>query len=273
MEYEEFLTKLGLDTSVVKKVLDTKLDEKLIKKSYSLIMKHVFVFRLYLAIQAKKLKISTRFLCLCIYLKVAYMQYTLNLFNMSTEEYFLQFRDIKLWLDEYYEQTGEYGIKAFRWISRSLSGKVMRIGRLQFGIHHVHVMPFFKFSIKKRNILSIHIPKDGKLCYDDVIISFKDAIKKFNTTEIYCTSWLLDKNLRKFINQDSNIIKYQNLFDVKFRVRSKQALIRTFGRGVSKYEDFPENTSLQKKLKEYVIGGGKTYIGYGVLRKDFSEIA
>ena len=79
-----------------------------------------------------------------------------------------------------------------------------------------------------------------------------------------CESWLLSPNILSLLPKESNIRKFQKLFDVKninygFAQASERVLNEAYTRG--------QNSSLYLKLKDYVKENGDPGIGYGVYKK------
>lgn len=84
-----------------------------------------------------------------------------------------------------------------------------------------------------------------------------------------CESWLLSKEIANMLDENSNILKFQKLFDIK---RSKDGIddVLNFVFKIKKcknYDELSESTKLQKAIKEYLINGGVIYKGYGELKK------
>ena len=128
------------------------------------------------------------------------------------------------------------------WGTYFINVKIIEIGRLQY--------EFYNGNIK------IHIPKGDKLIYKSIITSLensKDYITKyFNIYKYnyYCDSWLLSSSLKGILNEDSNILKFQSLFEIR---DGKTCIddILNFVFEVNDEKDFTkliEETSLQKKL-------------------------
>lgn len=127
--------------------------------------------------------------------------------------------------------------------------------------------------------IKIHIPTGDKLLIDNVKNSiesskkyilkyFKDKIKQ---DYIYCCkSWLLSRQLINILNKDSNILKFQKLFYSLAQIEDKSDFINFIFNesNCSDYTKLPENTYLQRKIKEKLLQNTKLYIGFGVLKYD-----
>ena len=94
---------------------------------------------------------------------------------------------------------------------------------------------------------------------------YRTAKKFFDGySEFDCESWILSPNILSLLSKESNIRKFQKLFDVKninydFAQASERVLNEAYSRG--------QNSSLYQKLKEYVKENGDPGIGYGVYKK------
>ena len=87
----------------------------------------------------------------------------------------------------------------------------------------------------------------------------------FQVTEYDKHIW--ETELKDFLPEGSNILKFQEMFDMDPEA--------TPGNGVKLWvfknpklppEEYPENTSLQKKLKRFFLDGGEFLEGKGFLR-------
>lgn len=120
--------------------------------------------------------------------------------------------------------------------------------------------------------VALHIPADAALTKEDTDIFFKEAYKFLE--EINCEykaitigSWLMDAQLEEILKETSNILDFQRRFR-KIGVKSQ-------GNSVFKFvfkkpdlnfeiKDLPEDTSLQRKIKEMYMNNRAIYevIGY-----------
>lgn len=182
------------------------------------------------------------------------------------------FYDITIWCEECHRKYGFYGIEEAQWVANSILMKLFRLGRLQFEPHvltEVIEGEFVKLS-EGSKVLNVHIPAGEKMDYEECMKSFKAAEEFFGDTyEAYmCDSWLLSPVLKEFLPETSNIIRFQNLFHV-FEVNHNfpQGEERIFKDVRIDKENYPENSSLQKKAKEYILSGKDLGIGVGVFYK------
>ena len=82
----------------------------------------------------------------------------------------------------------------------------------------------------------------------------------------FCRSWLLSPNVSQCLNPDSKIIAFENVFH-RYPIQStgKELMAFLFRMSPDNYEDLPEETSLQRKIKRIYLDGGYIYAGAGVI--------
>ena len=167
-------------------------------------------------------------------------------------------KDINLWLDNYYTQYGEYGLAEFEWLFYHYTGDLFNLGRLQFRIEKARdYIPSGKY------VIETHVPQGKPLDIEECIKSFdraKEFFKDCSPQYFMCESWLLNPNLEKILDSNSNIVKFNKLWN-KAPIpsdNSAQAIERVFGFGytIDDIDKFPETSSLQRALKSYLKEGG-----------------
>lgn len=129
---------------------------------------------------------------------------------------------------------------------------------------------------KDEKTISLHIPSDANLQKEAVAESIHDFFEfreKFFPdwvdAKIYCESWMLSPALREFMDENSNILQFQNLFiEEKTDYNSMAVLDWVFPGYHIVSEDLPENTSLQRKMKRYLLQDGKIGWTMGYLKED-----
>ena len=117
----------------------------------------------------------------------------------------------------------------------------------------------------------MHIPEGEPLLDEECGKSFAEADRFFGPeyTMYDCESWLLSPKLQKLLKQQSNILKFQNRFEVeKIIYPFCQAEERVFGEIREDKENYPEQTSLQRAVKQLVMTGEDVGIGYGVIYRN-----
>ena len=121
-------------------------------------------------------------------------------------------------------------------------------------------------------IVSVHIPTGGPLnpqeCNNDLKIGAEIIKRCFSDFKaFYCSSWLLDPQLKRIIGKETNLTAFADRF-VRFPVKSS-------GNEVFEYVfnlhsavppcELKTTTSLSKSLKEHFLSGGYIYGAAGVI--------
>lgn len=184
-------------------------------------------------------------------------------------------RDIDIWCANNKNQ----GLHNAGWIKNHLQLNLFRLGRLQFQMYTVPSMLPYASVLPckgKAQVVNIHIPQGEKLDKEQCIVSLLEAnlffakyFPDYTYTYYFCESWLLyDKN-REFMEENSNILRFQSLFDIVYsKANDSQAIERIFGKRKLWKQQYAEQTSLQCRAKQYMLSGGNLGFGVGVISKD-----
>ena len=126
------------------------------------------------------------------------------------------------------------------------------------------------------DVLSVHIPKNGKMTPEAVDDAFARAETFFaryypekNFRAYVCSSWLLDTDLRQLLPAEANIIRFQSRFRTVLAGANGYSLYwHVFGveHFAPPVELVPQN-SFQAALREFVLSGNSLYNGYGYILK------
>lgn len=203
------------------------------------------------------------------YLKLALDTYEKYMENGYADKiYDDTFYDITIWCMECYRKHGVYGLEELWWLGQSVKMKLFRLGRLQFEPILTERDMKGKDRIIKAGtkVLNVHIPSGEPLRIEACQESFRQAKEFFEEeSPVYvCDSWLLSPHLKEILPETSNIIRFQNLFEItSVSYKYPQAEQRIFGEVLEDKHQYSENTSLQRKAKEYVLSGRDLGIGAG----------
>lgn len=184
------------------------------------------------------------------------------------------FYDITIWCRECCRKHGVYGLDELWWLGQSVKMELFRLGRLQFEPILV------KKDMKGREqtiqagtkALNVHIPEGEPLEMEACRESFGRAAEFFGKEyQVYvCDSWLLSPHLKEVLPETSNIIRFQKLFEITdVGYQYPQAEQRIFGEILEDKRQYPENTTLQKRAKEYVLSGRDLGIGVGFIDESY----
>ena len=247
-DVSEFINTITMDETEYKKYkklfyVDFMLFLKSIKSKED---KYLFSLKLYICLAAENYDVLIKRL----YEKESVL--TDNGLNPETV-YFDTISDIRIWQEVHKRKTGKIGLSELYWVANCVKGDLYRFGRLQFE------------PDKSTDIVHIHIPEDKSLDVNECINNINLANEFFDRYSGFdCESWILSPNILSLLPKESNIRKFQALFDVQhikydFEQASERVLNEAYSRG--------QNSSLYHKLKEYVKEKGDPGIGYGVYKK------
>lgn len=165
---------------------------------------------------------------------------------------------------EHMDSYGFYGFHRESWTTRQVSCTLLRIGQMEYEMKTVDGVKMVAF----------HIPTDVDLRPEVLRPSVKEGIAElfrlfpdYADATVYCQSWLMSPLLKDFLPEGSNILKFQEMFDMEPEgIPSKLLLTWVFKNPKLPPEDYPEDTSLQRKLKKFFLEGGEFLDGRGYLR-------
>lgn len=150
---------------------------------------------------------------------------------------------------------GHYAFTWAWWFVRQLAMQEFRIGELEF-----------EFVEAKERFISIHIPGDVDFAPEKVQKTFEEYrsfLKKFFPEWIgvswRCESWMLSPALEQLLDENSNVLQFNHLFEVESVDYDSMAVLDWVYPGESQedLQSLSENTSLQKKMKQFLLDGGK----------------
>jgi hypothetical protein len=121
-------------------------------------------------------------------------------------------------------------------------------------------------------IAGIHIPRGANLSEEVMRCGLSDALTmtrkhypEYNAKAVYCASWMIDPQLEKFLGAESKIVSFTKKFTTFPRRDYGGAIFGfVFPRKPDDYNDLPEDTSLQRKMKAHYLSGKFVYSPAGV---------
>lgn len=158
--------------------------------------------------------------------------------------------------------TGEEKFDREWWTWRQTGGRLLRIGQLEYEL------------VPGEKVVSLHIPSDAVFTPENVDTSLAQARKLLSViypdyagADYVCDSWLLSPELGKLLPTGSNILSFQKRFRItKVELEPRDYLGWLFRvKGDVPVEDLPETTSLQRRVKQHLLSGGKIGIAWGVM--------
>ncbi len=124
------------------------------------------------------------------------------------------------------------------------------------------------------SMLDIHIPKDGKMELDACRDSILNALRFFETyfpekpvSVIHLCTWFLDPQLQRLLPPESNIVRLQREFYLLPvpGADDRMCLERVFGSADIDIESAPEDSSLRRAVKRFMLGGGRMRESRGLI--------
>lgn len=123
-------------------------------------------------------------------------------------------------------------------------------------------------------LVRIHIPRSGDFDRQTILDSYRQAKEVFKTSypdfpfkAFLCTSWLMSPDLRSILKPTSNILGFQDTF-THIPFSSSGRLVFSFvfpgcANDPASYSQLPEDTSLQRAVKQRYLAGDYIRDGAG----------
>lgn len=164
---------------------------------------------------------------------------------------------------EYQKTFGCCGFDRGWWTGRQLSQRLFRIGELEFEILR-----------GEEPRVSIHIPSDADLTPEKPLLACREADTFLRRqghavpeSAWECSSWLLSPDLPRFLSAGSRLLAFQALFDITVANEDDRSYRQwLFQDARLEPKDFPENTSLQRSIKAFILSGNRFRSGCGRLK-------
>lgn len=181
--------------------------------------------------------------------------------------------------------------KSFKGICDSVVDNKILCGRMgtseyffwlrHYALGDLFMINDFQYEIKKHDgkaTIAIHIPEGTKLDVSQNLLSFKEALDFFETyypeleiSGFSCESWLLSKEIEEVMGRKTNISRFGDMFE-RYDINDidGDSAYRFVYKTTPPYpsiDELPENTTLQKRLKEYMRSGKKLYAYGGFISK------
>ena len=171
-------------------------------------------------------------------------------------------------IDECKEKTGRYDFDRPWWTHKQVSQVIYRIGELEYEF------------LEKEKLISIHIPSDAVLSKENLKESFSKLFNfvkqhkvEYTKSKVICDTWLLSLTLKELLPEQSKIRNFMDCFDIVcFNENNDSCFEWVFKCKHHKdFEQLPENTSLQKKVKQLMIQGKHIGSATGYLKEQYYE--
>lgn len=159
------------------------------------------------------------------------------------------------YINEHFESYGTFGFDRDFWTMRQLAARLFRLGTLEFELT----------EDRGEKTVHVHIPSDADLSPEARHRSYdmaQDFIARFfpdyGSAPFLCTSWLLSPALKECLPEGSKIRSFQDEYEVTDVFPEPDSFLTwVYKRPDIPVADLPEDTSLQRNLKKYLLAGGK----------------
>lgn len=184
--------------------------------------------------------------------------------------------DLKYKFDECLTNYEVYGTFVLWWFRRLLRASIFIIGKFNYEIVPFKYDRYEKdgFVVNKGDkVLNIHIPPGGGMDKESRLNSYQRAAKFYKEVlnieprAFVCSSWLLSSANREILPPTSNIVDFMGDFDI-IDEEERQTFPdawRIFGKA-SQFPpgEWPEDTTLRKGYKKWILDGKYATTAYGV---------
>ncbi len=177
---------------------------------------------------------------------------------------------------------GIVGIFVLWWYPQLFTGRRFILGRLEYEEFEFHFDAYRDILKKGDRVLKCHIPSSGSLPQESVVDSLKRAydfypeIRYNGILPVYCHSWLLYPPTAALYKPGSNLDGFFRDFEVlseeteDIGVNFWRVFNRPWTEGA--LANAPEDTSMQRNFKQYLLNGGKMGCGEAILLFDGEKI-
>jgi hypothetical protein len=125
-------------------------------------------------------------------------------------------------------------------------------------------------------VLQLHIPDGSPMAFDACGESFRQALAFFprhfpehRFRAFACSSWLLDAQLQDLLPSASNLVRFQReVYLLPAPGDGRSTLERVFGRVPERFDQAPQQTTLQRALVAHLAAGRHLRNGRCFLLRD-----
>lgn len=215
------------------------------------------------------------FMCLSKHLKKLYLEK-----GISEEIYHNSMLDLRYKLEECKLVKNIIGSFVAWWFPGFFDMTRFALGRLQFELSTYNGEEFIKDGKKLTKgdiVIGVHIPRSEtpitKEATDDAYSQaakfFKDQIPNGQIVFV-CHSWLLYSKTLEVFPKHSNTYRFIHEFTVTWDSHDKEGVYNDAWRlfdmdFTGNINDYPENTSMRRAYKQYLLEGGRTGEGFGII--------
>lgn len=183
--------------------------------------------------------------------------------EISEDIFVATMRFCSRFINEHYQTFHTYKFIWAWWFPRQISLNEFRIGALEY-----------EFVSSEDNEIAVHIPSDANLQKESVLQSLNDFFEfrksyfsEWEKVKLTCDSWMLMPELKELLGEDSNIVAFQNLFEIdNLNYDATWYMGWIFPGCENVNESLPERTTLQHRMKKHLLDGKRFGIAKGHLK-------
>ena len=174
---------------------------------------------------------------------------------------------------EHLQTHGFYGFDRDYWFYRILSASIFRLGELEFEMSECPNNDILKgYAVEGEKVISVHIPSDAVMRRENLDQSYKMApsffekfFPEYKDKIIYCRTWLLDPALKNLLSEKSRILEFQSDYKIiEVLDEDSNFILWVYKKKIDNYSLLPEDTTLQKNMKKFLLSGGKISLATGI---------
>jgi len=215
------------------------------------------------------------FMCFTKHLKELYDEK-----GISEKIYHDSMLDLRYKLEECKLVKNIIGSFVARWFPGFFDMTRFALGRLQFEMSTYQGKDYEKNGkklVKGDRVINVHIPRSDtpitKEATDDAYAQAADFfIHEVTNKQVVfvCHSWLLFSDTLEVFPKHTNTYRFIHEYDVVWNSYDKEGEYNDAWRlfdmdYTGNIEDYPENTSMRRVYKQYLLDGGRTGEGFGII--------
>jgi len=184
--------------------------------------------------------------------------------GIGDEVYFATMACYTRFMNETLQSTGRLIYDRWWWTVRQAGFQLFRVGELEYEI----------IRGGEETYIDMHIPSDADFSPAAVTesLAMADAFLRRYFPDVAdcsygCHSWLLARELRDMLPATSNIVQFQNRFDILSEDEGQKSCHWVFKTDSEDVASLPEETSLQRRMKAHFLAGGLLHGAKGRLKK------
>lgn len=190
--------------------------------------------------------------------------------NISNKIFSDTLFDVGRVMDECKGRNGSFVIEPpiFEWLCKHFRAQLFHIGRLQYEV--IQFKEDNEFLKKGDYVINIHIPAGGRMPYEEVCDSYRQAAVFFEKLMpdypikyFICETWMLSPQLRDILDGSSNLIQFLNDYELYGTSEDEGFYDSIFIKKPKDLNSLSEKTSLQRAIKEHLLSGKKLLSGRG----------